>query len=285
MGKRVATVSRTGTTENPFIAYVSSGSLGAFRTAGEAQRAADVSNGKRHLYWVRADLAGDIEHYVGTDPGWYPLDIPSRLDGWWDSDQGVQPVQAGGLDKVVEWNSFDGSGDIEATQSVVDDAPRLIAEGGPAGLPAVRFDAVATEYLVTTLTIDDPWTVSMVASYQPSGNPQQNLASFGAIFRVNAGNWEMQTDIGQVVGPAAVAGQAVVLTSVTDGTNAYFYVDGVSQGSVLYTPGSFPVSFSNSNPLLQWVGDLYSAVFASTELPPTTRRALINYQKRRYNVA
>jgi hypothetical protein len=283
MGKQVATVTRTGTTENPFIAYVASGMLGAYRTAGEAQRAADTSNGARHLRWVRADLNGDIEHYIGRSPDWYPLDIPSRLDGWWDSDQGVQPVQVGGLDKVVEWNSFDGSGDIEATQTVPANGPTLVAAAAPNGLNAVRFSTASAETLNTNLSVTDEYTVSMAAAYQPTGNPTEQLASFGTVLQVNAGNWEMVTDLGTVVGPAAVAGQPVVLTVVTDGVNAAFYVDGTAIGAVAYTAGAFPVSFSEG--LNYFGGDLYSAVIAESALPPTTRAALINYQKRRYNVA
>jgi hypothetical protein len=38
--------------------------LGPYDSAGEAQRAADLIKGA-HLRWVRQDLAGDIEHWVG----------------------------------------------------------------------------------------------------------------------------------------------------------------------------------------------------------------------------
>lgn len=37
--------------------------LGPFNSVGEAQRAVDVIKG--HLRWVRQDMAGDIEHWIG----------------------------------------------------------------------------------------------------------------------------------------------------------------------------------------------------------------------------
>ena len=282
MGTQIATVTRSGTTDRPYITRTRTINLGAFATVGEAKHAARMAFGGRALRWTREDLPGAIEHYTGEDSRWSPDDIPSRLGAWWDSSQGVQPVEVGGLQKVVEWNSFDGSSTIEATQTVPANAPTLVAGGGPNGLDAVRFSDSSAEDLATNYTMPDEYTVSIVASYTPTGNPTEKLAAIGTVVRVNAGNWELQTDIATVVGPAAVPGQAVVLTVVADGTNAYLYVDGTLIGSAPYTPAAVSASFSDG--ATYFGGDLYSVVIADAVLPPTTRASLVGYQKRRYGV-
>lgn len=282
MGKLIATVTRTATGLLPYNAHVQSGYLGSYHTAGEAQRAVEASFGGRALRWRRQDMPGEIEHYAGADPSWWPLDMPGRLRGWWDSDQGVQPVDDAGVERVVEWNSFDGSGSIEATQTVPANAPQRIQGIGPAGLDVVRFAVASAETLVTNLTLADPLTLSLVAAYQPSVNPSANLVNAGPIIRENAGLWELQTDLGSVAGPPPVPGAPVVVTAALDGVNATFWVNGALMGQALYTPGSWPVLFSD--PVAWWVGDLMSAVFADTALPATVRTSLVNYQRRRYAI-
>jgi hypothetical protein len=259
-------------------------SLGEFVTAGEAQRAAEASNGGRRLRWARQDMAGGIEHYVGNCAEWWPLDIPSRLEAWWDSDQGVKPTTA---DEVTEWNSFDGSGTIEATQTVPANAPTLVAEAGPNGFDVVRFNPAAAETMLTNLpSFLTPFTVSVVASHQPTANASAVVMSIGvmAVIRENLGTWELVTNVGTLAtGLAVVTGQLTVLTVSFDGTDAELWIDGVSAGSVGYTLVPAAVSFSDG--AAWWGGDLMSAVFADTVLPATVRTSLINYQMRRYNLS
>ena len=283
MGRTIASVTRTGASERPYIARMTTGTLGECATAGAAQRAAEASNGNRRLRWTRADMPGDIEHYVGASPDWWPRDLPNRLEGWWDSDQGVQPTLLAGADRVTEWNSFDGSGAVEATQTVPGNAPTLIAEAGPNALDVVRFAVASAQVLNTDLTMSDPLTYSVVASHQATANASAILTRVGTTnIRENLGEWELRTDLGTVAsGEVAVAGQLTVLTAVLDGTNAELWIDGVSFGQVAYTPGgAFAVSFSDG--AAWWGGDLLSAVYIDTALPPSVRTSLINYQMRRY---
>lgn len=285
MGRPIATVTGGSVREAPYTArLVEGGIVGNFQSAGEAQRAADRSHGNSHLKWIQEDLHGDIEHYVGYDMQFWPLDFGTHLALWLDGDQGTLPREVANVERLVTWRSWDRNGNQSAVQATPANAPILQAGAGPRSLDMVGFTVNNAEYMTTDLNLAPPYCLSVVASHEATAHAGQDiLVSVGTERIVASGGlWIWNTASGNVVGPAIVNGQLTVLTVVHNGAAGQFFVNGTVAGSQADVIAASAVSISNA--ASYWGGDLGCIVIVDRVTGQQERRRLERYEFTRYDI-
>lgn len=276
--------------------------MGTRGTKPEARTLVESLQGGQRLLWSEVtDDRGNVRE-VGRQLAFWPADYGRRnITGcFYRADIGILSGPTSDITDVQQWRSAnDTNGVARAVLAVGSTGPTLV-QSAISGRPALQFDdavlsmfqlsfALATGEPNTGLAAGNPNVIQGVGVWVPvSGAPRTQIMvqnNRGLFIEVTAGgNWQVRSGALTLTGPAAVAGEAAVITvnqtpGVGGSTEAFF--NGVSFGSGVgvTAAGTWFISDDRGS---GWFRDIAEVTIADFRMQPVEQSVLDNYAIKRY---